>query len=72
MKNWKLIKNYNSSNEEIKFFDRFSKKILNYMLENENYILLSYNSFVGAYIYIDDKLDENNKKVVLTDKRIYY
>lgn len=72
MKNWKLIKNYNSSNEEIKFFDRFSKKILDYMLENENYILLSYNSFVGAYIYIDDKLDENNKKVVLTDKRIYY
>lgn len=72
MKNWKLIKNYNSSNEEIKFFDRFSKKILDYMLENKNYILLSYNSFVGAYIYIDDKLDENNKKVVLTDKRIYY
>lgn len=72
MKNWKLIKNYNSNNEEIKFFDRFSKKILDYMLENENYILLSYNSFVGAYIYIDDKLDENNKKVVLTDKRIYY
>lgn len=72
MKNWKLIKNYNSSDEEIKFFDRFSKKILDYMLENENYILLSYNSFVGAYIYIDDKLDKNNKKVVLTDKRIYY
>lgn len=72
MKNWKLIKNYNSSDEEIKFFDRFSKKIVDYMLENENYILLSYNSFVGAYIYIDDKLDENNKKVVLTDKRIYY
>lgn len=70
-KNWKLILNYNTTERETIYFDRFTKKILDKLEHNKNYILLSYHNFIGQYIMNNYKLDNNEKDIVLKDYTIY-
>lgn len=71
VKNYKAIINFNKDNEDKMYFDRLTTKKFNDIVKDNNYILLSYNSFMGCYIVMDYKLDEEQKKVFNSNPKEY-
>lgn len=55
MKKNKMILNIKTKEEKSVYFDNFTKKRLNEMLNADNYVLLYYDTFFKSYIAYDFK-----------------
>ena len=60
MKRYKLITNYNTMEEKTRKANNVTNKMLGDMLTSE-YIILTYNDFLGYYIPLQDNLTKENK-----------
>ena len=70
MKKNKIIINIGTKKEKILYFDNYTKKILDILLNN-NYILLYYDNFFKKYINYDYRLNEKQKKLFNNNIDLY-
>lgn len=71
-KTYKVILNIGYKNEEMKYFDRLTKKRIAELRENNNYVILYYDKFFKKYVVFDRSSKLNEYQVALFNSNLEY